>query len=238
MKQLLPDMRSSSFARAGLLVLTAVILSTPAILVGQEPDPDPERYADAIETFTDWDAKNSSPEDAILFVGSSSIRFWDTAEWLPERKVINRGFGGAHISDVNHWVKETVLRHAPEVVVFYAGDNDVGAGKPPRQVREDFLEFTSLVLSEQPDVEILFISIKPSLARWSVWPEMVEANEMIRDFIDRNDNLHYVDVAAPMLGSDGEPIPELFVDDGLHMTDDGYEIWTDVIGGALEEMGH
>lgn len=238
MKHLARDTIVAPLGSAGAVLLSALILSAPGSLEAQAADPEPERYADAIETFTDWDAKNTSPEDAVLFVGSSSIRFWDTAEWFPQRTVINRGFGGSHISDVNHYVDETVLRHAPEVVVFYAGDNDVGAGKPPEQVREDFLEFTSLVLTEQPDIEILFVAIKPSLARWSMWPEMVEANELIQDFIDRNENLHYVDVAGPMLGPDGEPIPELFVQDGLHMTDEGYEIWTDVVGRALEEMGH
>jgi len=173
----------------------------------------------------------------VLFVGSSSIRFWDTADSYPRRTVVNRGFGGAHISDVNHYVEETVLRYDPAVVVFYAGDNDIAAEKSPERVQEDFLEFTAAVLSELPDTEILFVSIKPSLARWSVWPEMMEANELIRNFIGHNDNLRYVDVSEPMLGPDGEPIPELFVEDGLHMTDAGYEIWNDVIGEALEEMG-
>lgn len=228
-------------ARIASGMLSALLLASVAVvppLDAQVEDPDPERYAEAIEEFTDWDAKNSTPENGVLFVGSSSIRFWDTAEWFPLRTVVNRGFGGSHISDVNHYVDETVLRHAPEVVVFYAGDNDIGAEKPPEQVQEDFLEFTSLVLSEQPETEILFVSIKPSLARWSLWPEMVEANDLIRAYTKNNENLHFVDVAGPMLGPDGEPIPELFVQDGLHMTDDGYEIWTDVVGAALEDLGH
>ncbi|MFP3947570.1 MAG: SGNH/GDSL hydrolase family protein [Longimicrobiales bacterium] len=231
--------------RIGAVLLSVLVVSSSAAHLGatgsleaQVADPEPERFAEAIESFTDWDAKNTAPADAVLFVGSSSIRFWDTAEWFPQRAVINRGFGGSHTSDVNHYVGETVIRHAPDVVVFYAGDNDIGADKPPQQVHEDFLQFTSLVLSELPDAEILFVSIKPSLARWSLWPEMVEANELIRAFTENSDNLHYVDVATPMLGSDGEPVPELFVQDGLHMTDDGYEIWTEVVGDALEEIGY
>lgn len=224
--------------RIGAVLLPALLLTSSGALDAQVADPDPERYADAIETFTDWDAKNTVPSDPILFVGSSSIRFWDTAEWLPRRTVVNRGFGGSHISDVNYYVEETVLRYEPEVVVFYAGDNDIGADKPPARVLGDFREFVSAVHGEQPDVEVLFVSIKPSLARWSVWPEMAEANAMIRELTRQDDRLHFVDVAGPMLGSDGEPIPDLFIQDGLHMTDQGYEIWTDVIGGALEEMGY
>lgn len=238
MKELAKTTPPTGAARLCATVVSLLVLAAPGLLDAQVADPEPSRYADAIQAFTDWDAKNTAPDDAVLFVGSSSIRFWDTAAWLPRRTVINRGFGGAHISDVNHYVEETVIRYDPAVVVFYAGDNDIAAEKSPERVQEDFLEFTARVLSELPSTEILFVSIKPSLSRWSVWPEMMQANDLIRNFIDQNDNLHYVDVSEPMLGPDGEPIPELFIEDGLHMTDAGYEIWTDVIGDALEEMGY
>lgn len=216
----------------GLLV--AVALLVPAPTTAQVADPDPARYADAIEAFGDWDAKNTAPDDAVLFVGSSSIRFWDTAEWFPDRTVINRGFGGAHISDVNHYVEETVLRYAPEVVVFYAGDNDLAAEKSPERVFDDYRSFVETVLERDAETEIVFVAVKPSLARWEIWPEMQEANRRIRAFSNDRSNLYYADVAPPMLGSDGEPRPELFVDDGLHMTDAGYEVWTEVIGSVLD----
>lgn len=218
-------------------IVVALALLAPASATAQVDDPDPTRYADAIEAFDDWDAKNTAPEGATLFVGSSSIRFWDTAEWFPDRTVVNRGFGGAHISDVNHYVERTVLRYAPDVVVFYAGDNDIAAGKPPEQVLDDYRAFVSTVLERDPDTEIVFIAIKPSLARWELWPEMEEANRRIRELGADRPNLHFADVAPPMLGEDGEPLPELFVDDGLHMTSAGYDVWTDVISGALERIG-
>lgn len=217
------------------LFLSLVLVEAP--LAAQAADPDPARYAEQIEAFESWDAKNTAPDDAILFVGSSSIRFWDTAEWFPEREVINRGFGGAHISDVNHYAEVTVLRHRPDVVVFYAGDNDIAAEKSPDRVFEDYRTFVDAVLAEKPGTHIIFVAIKPSLARWSVWSAMQEANDRVRSFSRGRYNLHYADVVPPMLGPDGEPIPEQFVDDGLHMTGAGYEAWTDVVSRSLQRIG-
>ena len=87
-----------------------------------------------------WDKKNTSPSDPIVFVGSSSIRKWETANYFPELPIVNRGFGGAHISDVNYFINETVLKYGPKVIVFYAGDNDINYGKTPKNV---FLDYCS-----------------------------------------------------------------------------------------------
>ena len=202
-------------------------------LIQEVADPDPFRYDADIAAFTTWDRKNSTPDDAVLFVGSSSIRFWPTAVYFSNRKVVNRGFGGAHISDVNHFVQETVFSHDPSVVVFYAGDNDVWAGKREAQILDDFVEFVSAVQAESTNTPIVFVSLKPSPSRWSVWAEMQAANQTIRSLVDGDPFLHYADVATPMIGNDGVPIPGLFLDDGLHLNAEGYGVWTDVVKTVL-----
>ena len=58
-------------------------------------------------------------------------------------------------------------------------------------------------------------------------------NERVRAFSSSRPRLHFVDVAPPMLGPDGQPRPELFVDDGLHMTPAGYEIWNGLVSRAV-----
>lgn len=219
-----------------LAVVASLLVGTTTTVGAQVDDPDPVRFAEAFGDFSSWDTKNSVPEDAILFVGSSSIRFWNTAERFPHRRVINRGFGGAHISDVNHFVKEAVLQYGLDVIVFYAGDNDIAAGKTGDQILEDYQEFVHAVLSENPATDVIFVAIKPSLARWSLWPRMQVANDLIRSYSAERANLHYADVAPPMLGADGMPRPELFVGDGLHMTSAGYDVWTRVLNQALARI--
>lgn len=232
-------MRRLLDARSLVLVLAMLLATAPRAEVhaqAQAPDPDPTRLADAIADFAGWDSKNYVPEGALLFVGSSSIVYWPTAERFPGVPLLNRGFGGSHVSDVNHYVEQTVLRYAPDVVVFYAGDNDTSAGKSSQQIFEDYEAFVEAVLHSKPSTEIVFVSVKPSLSRWSVWSQMVATNDLVRAYTAKNTNLHYADVATPMLGADGEPKPELFVRDGLHMTPAGYDIWTEVIGDVLARI--
>ena len=214
----------------------ALALAAPSRSSAQAPDPDPARFAEAIARFAAWDRQNSSPERAVLFVGSSSIVGWPTAERFPGLPVINRGFGGSQISDVNHYVEQTVLKYAPDLVVFYAGNNDVEAGKSPQQVLEDYQQFVATVLARKSDTRIIYISIHPSVARWARWPKMNETNELIRAWSATNPRLHYVDISRPMLGGEGPPPAGLFVQDGLHMTPAGYDIWTPIVARAIERV--
>jgi lysophospholipase L1-like esterase len=215
-----------------------LLLGMSSTLTAQNPippQPDPSRYEDAIRSFEVWDSKNSVPESAVLFVGSSSIRLWTTHDCFPGLPVINRGFGGSHISDVNHFADRIVLPYKPKVIVFYAGDNDIAAGKSPQRVFDDYRRFVGLVHARLPKTRVIFIPIKPSLSRWSLWPQMNEANAMIRDFSEKDNRLYFVDTATPMLGRDGRPRAELFVEDGLHLNAGGYKLWTEVLAPIVDQ---
>jgi lysophospholipase L1-like esterase len=206
-----------------------VVLAAPVwIVAGGESrvsDPDPQRFAEAIEGFAHWDAKNAWPDDPILFVGSSSIRMWATREAFPDWPVVNRGFGGAHISDVNHYFDRVVKPYAPRVIVFYCGDNDIAAGKSPEQVLTAYRDFTKRVRDLAAETQIIYLPIKPSISRWKHWPAMQEANALIRAFIEQDASHTYVDVATPMLDDNGEPRKELLISDGLHLSEEGYRLW-------------
>jgi lysophospholipase L1-like esterase len=215
-----------------LLALGALLLS-PAIANGQAANPDPARFAADIARFERWDTQNTFPEHSVLFVGSSSIVNWPTADRFPGLPVINRGFGGSQLSDANHYIEQTVLKYAPDVVVLYEGNNDIQAGKTPQQVLGDFQRFVSAVHARKSDTRIIYISIHPSIARWALWPKMKETNELIRREIAKDPRLQYVDISARMLGANGEPMPQLYVADGLHMTPAGYDVWTPIVARAI-----
>ncbi len=214
-------------------LVTLLVAVAPALLSGQVADPDATRFADAMETFARYDAKNSLPADATVFVGSSSIVRWDTGDRFRGMPLINRGFGGSQMSDLAHYVQETVIKYAPRTVVVYEGDNDTSAGKRSQQLLEDYQEFVEAVLQAQPSTRIVILSIKPSLARWDVWPEMQASNAAIEAYSKGDARVDFVDIGTAMLGSDGEPIPELFVSDGLHMTAAGYDVWDEILMEAL-----
>ncbi len=187
------------------------------------------RWDKDIRAFEAWDAKNSFAADAVLFVGSSSIRMWQTQGLFPDLPVINRGFGGSQISDVNQFAKRIVLRYAPRLIVFYAGDNDIAAGKSPAQVLKDYMAFARLVHRTLPRTPIIYMSIKPSRSRWSLWEKMDKANSLVREFSVNDTRLFYVDGASPFLDEKGEPDDKFYLDDKLLLSAEGYKVWTKLL---------
>ncbi|MDT8300566.1 MAG: alpha/beta hydrolase fold domain-containing protein [Sedimentisphaerales bacterium] len=220
-----------------LLVISIVILSESCGVSSDSKTAKAEndKWEKTIQSFEDWDSKNSFPLDGILFVGSSSIRLWPTRERFPEFPVINRGFGGSHISNVNYFAHRIVLPYKPRMIVFYAGDNDISGGKTPQRVFGDYRKFVNLVHKELPATRIIFVDIKPSLSRWSLWPLMNEANSMIKKFSDKDERLFVFDSATPLLGSDGKPDEQFFLKDNLHLNSKGYDAWTRAIKPIVKE---
>ena len=216
-----------------LLLLIFIILAANALA---QENPNPHRFDKEIQNFKKWDSKNSFPKDAILFVGSSSIRMWKTQESFPNLTLINRGFGGAHISDVIFFIEQTVLKYSAPIVFFYCGDNDIAGNKSSQQVLDDYKIFIEKVIESRSDTKILFLAIKPSISRWRFWPEMDIANQLISQYSDSHDQLYFVDTATPMLEMSSPPPADLFISDGLHLSDKGYQLWTDVIMRNLPDI--
>ena len=192
------------------------------------------RWEEAIRRFEESDIQEPPPCGGILFIGSSSIRKWDVESSFPNLPVLNRGFGGSEIPDSVHFADRIVFPYRPRAVVLYAGDNDISREKTPCRVHEDFRDFVSTIHGELPETRIIFIAIKPSLARWELIHHMRAANALIRADCEENPRLTYVDVDGPMLDNCGRPRAELFEEDGLHLNDDGYLLWSDLVRPHLE----
>jgi hypothetical protein len=202
----------------------------------KKPNPDPERFRDEIDAFIDGDAKNSPPKNPVLFIGSSSIRLWKTHEAFPDYKVVNRGFGGAHISDMIFYYNEIAKPFNPEVVVFYCGDNDIADGKPVEQVYHDFVDFTDDLTRDFPDVKFIYLPVKPSQSRWSFYPKMREFNNQIEEFCEKRADFYFLDTATPLLRENGRPDPIYFAEDELHLNENGYMLWNQLLEPLLHEL--
>jgi lysophospholipase L1-like esterase len=217
----------------------ALITSISTLCFGQDAVeyPDPGRFEEAIQTFEAEDERQPPPEGAIVGIGSSSMRGWHETigNDLAPLTVIPRGFGGSNMNDALHFMDRILIPYRPRAVLVYEGDNDIAQSIAPEKVAETFQAFAAKVHRELPGCRIYFLSIKPSIARWRLWPEMKKANSLIRDICVKDDRLTYVDVASPMLDEDGQPRKELFKEDGLHLERSGYELWRDVLKPILLE---
>jgi len=217
-----------------LPVFSSVVLLCAFVVVA---DGATNAFEKEIRVFEAGDRTNPPPTQAVLFVGSSSIRLWKT---LPEdfsnQRVINRGFGGSQISDAIHFAERIVLPYEPRAIVMYSGGNDINAGKSAERVFADFQTFVSVVWQKRPETHIAYISIAPNPARWSQIDRVRKANEWIEHYTRTDSRLSFIDVFPKMLGADGKPRPDIFVSDRLHMNANGYAIWKDVAGAHLQKI--
>jgi len=224
-------MSRSPFFTPAIAVLTAIVFCLAA--VSDATAADPTRFDKTIAGFEAADAKKQPPTGGILFTGSSSIRKWDLEKYFPGAGYLNRGFGGSHISDCIHFAPRIVLPYKPHTIVFYAGDNDTASGKSPEVVERDFKKFVAIVHKQLPECRIVFIAIKPSIARWKLIKTIRQANSLVEAVCNSDKRLSYVDVDKPMLDASGEPRADLLAKDNLHLSPAGYVLWTSLVKPQL-----
>ena len=215
-------MTLSPYRSCGLLLVLAVVVAPSAR--GQSMD----RWEREVAAFEAADRASAPTRGEIVFVGSSTIRLWDLTVSFPDLTAINRGIISSEMSDAVRLVDRIVTPYAPRIVVVYAGDNDI-MGITSEQITINFERFVRAVHTRLPAARILYIGIKPSPLRWGQVDRMRAANAMIEQFCERDDRLGFVDVDHALLGWDEKPRPELYVEDGLHLSAAGYQILTALV---------
>ena len=199
----------------------------PASLSALPPD---APFRDEILRFAERDREAPPPVCPVLFVGSSSIRMWSSLEAdMAPLPVVNRGFGGSRISEVNLYFDRIVTPYRPRAIVFYAGENDLDAGESPDAVAAQFRRFLELKRERLGNTPVFYISAKPSKLRVAQLDRQEKLNASIRSMAARD--LTFIDAASAMLNG-GRPA-DLYVEDGLHMNAAGYAIWTGLVRQAL-----
>jgi len=211
------------------LVLVLYLFALPLTAAEQDNRDDPLRWEDTIQEFEKAVALEPEPKDAVLFVGSSSIRRWSSLRVdMAPIPVIQRGFGGSRLGDAAYYAERLVNVHRPRAVVLFSGTNDITPehAKSPKALLASYQEFVKKVRADLPDVPIYFVEITPSPLRWSVWNVAQKTNRRIAKYSAQHKNLHVIDLSLFLLDANGQPDPKFYVEDRLHMSAAGYEIWT------------
>lgn len=196
---------------------------------------DPTRFQGEIDVIQDKQFQIDNSKEVVVFTGSSSIRMWhDVQEFYPHINAINTGFGGSHMSDLLHYLDALVLKHSPDKVFIYEGDNDISDSKKNSKILDTTIQVVNKIKETHPVVEIYLISPKPSISRWSFKDQYESLNEMFDEYASTTEGVTFVDVWNPMLNDEGVPFPDIFLEDNLHMNEKGYEIWGDIIKAYLK----
>ena len=199
--------------------------------------PDPARFESDIQRFEAQDKQTPPPRGAIVLTGSSSITRWNdrSVKDLAPLTVIPRGFGGSVMNDVLHYVDRVVIKYQPRAVLIYEGDNDTDPSRayPKTMILDQLSQIIAKIHKALPETRIYVLSVKPSVRRWSVWPQAQDVNAGYQAIAAKDPLVYYVDVATPFLDKDGKVMTDVFVEDNLHHNDLGTLIWGSAIRAAL-----
>jgi lysophospholipase L1-like esterase len=203
---------------AGLAMLTAGVSAQQAR--------NPDRWEPTMKGFED-EARNNPPAPGqIVFFGSSTIRMWDLAASFPDLKTINRGFGGGEMADLPRYVGRVVTPLKPRVIVISTGGNDIERGASAEEIAGNFQRMVETVQKELPAARVVVFGVKPYPAIAGKIAEVRKTNALLRTFAEHGNNVVFIDVEKIVLGTDGTPRGDLFQEDGVHLTTEGYKLYT------------
>lgn len=196
-------------------------------------------WENEIRNFEQLDQSETYAKDAILFAGSSSIRMWNTLESdMSPYPVIQRGYGGAKLSDLAVYSERIFTPHPCRAIVLFIANDITGSesDKSPKEVGALFKYVLKTIRKTHPDTPVFWIAITPTAARWDAWNEIQKANSRIKEICDQNKNTWFIRTDFAFLNSDGNPKTELFIEDKLHLNKQGYAVWTEIIRKELEKV--
>lgn len=171
----------------------------------------------------------------VIFYGSSSIRMWGSlSDDFKHTEVVNLGFGGSTLAACVWFFERVMLHYNPRALVVYAGDNDLGDGRHPEEIFIFFQQLMLKVTNRFGELPCYFVSLKPSLSRWHKADQLRYTNNLIEsEIIKLSNNWKFIDVFKKMLDKSGQPDRAYFMDDRLHLSEKGYQLWRDIINQFL-----
>lgn len=190
-----------------------------------------------IKAFKTQDSIQQPKDGMLLFIGSSSFRMWKSLkEDFHNETILNRAFGGATLEDLLYWQNDVVLQYKPKKIFIYCGENDIASSAQitPIIVFERFKTLHTTLRKQFPDIPIVFVSIKPSILRWTMKDRMIAANTLISTYLKEDKKAVFVNIWEKML-ENGEPMKDIFIEDNLHMNAKGYAIWTKVLEALVND---
>lgn len=198
-----------------------------------------KQWSEAIAAFEKLNESEPDPENATLFIGSSSIRRWTSiAEDMSPVPVIRRGYGGAKYTDMAVFVDRIVKPHRYRALVMFVGNGVTG--QPTDHTPEQIEQLTRFIVNvshqHQPEAPVFLIEITPCERRFSAWPKIRKVNARLREVALSTPNTYFIPTASHYLTADGKPRPELFVSDKLHLNEAGYKLWASLIQRRLNDV--
>jgi lysophospholipase L1-like esterase len=222
-----------------LSTLLFVLLVSIASCTAQKSKlPVDNQYEKDIAAFEQLDKTEKYPENALLFVGSSSIRLWSTLqEDIAPYPFIQRGFGGSKSPDVLRYLKRIAYPHSFSALVIFVANDITGSPNDltPKESLHNYREMVKIIRAKYAQQPIFFIEITPTQSRWKYWSTIQQTNAGLKAYCQKGKNLYFIETAQSYLNEKSEPRNELFREDHLHQNREGYKIWGKLIKAEIDK---
>jgi lysophospholipase L1-like esterase len=198
------------------------------------------KWENEIAVIDSLNLVEGSDAGTLLVTGSSSVRMWDSIQTdLAPFRVMQRGYGGARLTDFNYYVERIIKpQQFKAIVVFVA--NDISGDESdisPQELMKLFRSLVKIIRKRNPDTPVCWVEITPTPSRWPVYQQVREADSLIANYCKRKNDLHFISTYDNYISPEGIPDSTLFRDDMLHLNRDGYIRWAGIIKASLEEAG-
>ncbi len=190
---------------------------------------------DLTRKFPELDEYLSKPVTTgdVLLYGSSFFTVWgfDRVKAQLGKNVLNHGFGGSTGEDQLYHYHQLVKPYAPKSIVLRGGLNDLFNGYTPEQAAEASIRVLEWAKADFPDLKAIALAIfdfKSECDR-GVVEKVAEYNRILKQHCDELDFVDFLDISEIFYKSPADVgtfqnFRDIFVPDGLHLTDAGYEI--------------
>lgn len=225
--------------RRVIILFISFVLITCSPVKKYRDLPEVLSWDNEIRKFEQLDKTENYPGDAILFAGSSSIRLWTNPEKdIEPYRVIQRGYGGAKLSDFAVYAGRIVDPHPCRAIVLFIANDITGSeqDKTPQEVSSLFRNILKTIRNEHPVTPVFWIQITPTESRWKVWSLIQDANALIKKVCEKNKNTYFITTSYAFLNEKGLPKEELFRADKLHLSEMGYAVWSEIIRKELDKV--
>lgn len=197
-----------------------------------EPKVDLARYDEEVQTLL----SRNEPKDAIAFYGSSTFTIWGhdrLAHDMSPITVVNRGFGGSTAHEAEYYYEKLIKPLKPKTLVWYEGDNDLASDYTPQEVMELTIALFNRIRGDFSEISFVVVSVKKSLSRENLWNMIDKYNFLMAEYVNKSDDMVLFDIKSVTHDEKGNAKKDIYIEDGLHFNDKGYELFATQIKSTL-----
>ena len=163
----------------------------------------------------------------LLFLGDSLIEYFDWSERFPEHEVYNLGIAGETVEGL-HGRLRGIFRKVkdPEMVFIMSGINSMAMGD--EGIADIYRKVVQELKQAYPSAKIIVQSLLPVLFPFIPNEDIRNMNARLKQ-VAADEKVLYLDIHSRFLDEKGRPMTAFLTDDGVHVSDEGYRVWSDEI---------